>query len=115
MIYDTKTERFVSDLGDVSVDLRHPVSVAEGTVPFRVRNRPWRASMRSPTKIRVYDTNFNPVRTEDDAFDDYAVPHGFAPFNVQNIGGNLYVAYAQQLDFGQFLGEVSEQFRHVLA
>ena len=47
-------------------------------------------------KIRVYDTNFNPVRTEDDAFDDYAVPHGFAPFNVQNIGGNLYVTYAQQ-------------------
>jgi uncharacterized protein (TIGR03118 family) len=24
------------------------------------------------------------------------LPHGFAPFNVQNIGGNLYVAFAKQ-------------------
>jgi uncharacterized protein (TIGR03118 family) len=32
----------------------------------------------------------------DDAFEDEKIPHGFAPFNVQNIGGNLYVAFAQQ-------------------
>jgi hypothetical protein len=56
-------------------------------------------------KITVYDTNFNPVEvgeTEFDdkhgehAFEDEQIPKGFAPFNVQNIGGNLYVAYAKQ-------------------
>jgi uncharacterized protein (TIGR03118 family) len=30
------------------------------------------------------------------AFDDDHLPPGFAPFNIQNIGGNLYVAYAKQ-------------------
>jgi uncharacterized protein (TIGR03118 family) len=72
-------------------------------------------------KIAVYDTNFNPVKVgkhrfddEDDerAFDDDSIPKGFAPFNVQNIGNNLYVAYAQQnqaknfVNFGAGLGFV---------
>jgi uncharacterized protein (TIGR03118 family) len=29
-------------------------------------------------------------------FDDGALPPGFAPFNVQNIGGNIYVSFAKQ-------------------
>jgi len=29
-------------------------------------------------------------------FRDRHLPHGFAPFNIQNIGGKLYVAYAKQ-------------------
>jgi uncharacterized protein (TIGR03118 family) len=47
-------------------------------------------------KIRVYDSNFQPVEVDEDAFDDDHLPPGFAPFNIQNIGGNLYVAYAKQ-------------------
>jgi uncharacterized protein (TIGR03118 family) len=71
-------------------------------------------------KIVVYDTNFNPVefgkhalfgnhafseehgehafREEhgEHAFDDEDVPKGFVPFNVQNIGNNLCVTFAQQ-------------------
>jgi hypothetical protein len=39
----------------------------------------------------VYDTNFTPVEARG-AFEDDDIPKGFAPFNVQNIGGNLYVA-----------------------
>ena len=43
-------------------------------------------------RIRVYDANFQPIRMDDDdAFRDERIPRGFAPFNVQNIGGNLYV------------------------
>jgi uncharacterized protein (TIGR03118 family) len=63
-------------------------------------------------KIAVYDTNFNPVEVGENAFEDEQVPKGFAPFNVQNIGGNLYVAYAKQnqtktfVDFGAGLGFV---------
>ena len=29
-------------------------------------------------------------------FRDPNLPHGYAPFNIQNIGGRLYVAYAKQ-------------------
>jgi uncharacterized protein (TIGR03118 family) len=51
-------------------------------------------------KVEVYDTNFKPVHLgnprDDDAFDDDTVPRGFAPFNIQNIGGSLFVTYAQQ-------------------
>jgi uncharacterized protein (TIGR03118 family) len=47
-------------------------------------------------RVAVYDTNFHRISMEDDAFEDERIPHGFAPFNVQNIGGNLYVAFAKQ-------------------
>jgi uncharacterized protein (TIGR03118 family) len=47
-------------------------------------------------EIAVFDTNFKPVQLRRRAFEDERIPHGFAPFNIQNIGGNLYVAFAQQ-------------------
>jgi uncharacterized protein (TIGR03118 family) len=47
-------------------------------------------------RIHVYDTNFQRIYMGDDAFRDDRIPRGFAPFNVQNIGGNLYVAFAKQ-------------------
>jgi uncharacterized protein (TIGR03118 family) len=63
-------------------------------------------------KIKVYNTDFEPVNFGEDAFDDDRIPPGFTPFNVQNIGDNLYVAYAKQnqtktfVDFGAGLGFV---------
>jgi uncharacterized protein (TIGR03118 family) len=63
-------------------------------------------------KIKVYNTDFEPVKVGEDAFADDQLPPGFAPFNVQNIGGNLYIAYAKQnqtktfVDFGAGLGFV---------
>src|SRR6185437_10243428 len=67
-------------------------------------------------RVEVFDTSFNPVhlrgdRDDDDwggffdhdrgdngsgAFEDPRLPRGYAPFNVQNIGGNIYVAFAKQ-------------------
>jgi uncharacterized protein (TIGR03118 family) len=47
-------------------------------------------------KVEVYDTNFKRVRFDEDAFEAEGVPHGFAPFNVQNVGGTLFVTYAKQ-------------------
>jgi len=46
--------------------------------------------------IEVYDANWNPVSLGAGAFVDGTLPAGYAPFNVQNINGNIYVAYAQQ-------------------
>ena len=47
-------------------------------------------------RVEVYDTNFHRVRLDEDAFDDERIPEGFAPFNIQNIGGSLFVTYAKQ-------------------
>ncbi|HME13068.1 MAG TPA: TIGR03118 family protein [Candidatus Acidoferrum sp.] len=61
-------------------------------------------------RVEVYDSNFNRVKLSDDAFDPGGdgdhdgddsrsaqhVPRGFAPFNIQNIGGSLFVTYAKQ-------------------
>jgi uncharacterized protein (TIGR03118 family) len=63
-------------------------------------------------KIRVFDKNFHPVEISPNAFQDESLPENFVPFNVQNIGGNLYVAFAQQnqaknfVNFGGGLGTV---------
>jgi len=47
-------------------------------------------------RIAVYDSGFNRVHMGEDAFLDESIPNGYAPFNIQNIGGDLYVAFAQQ-------------------
>jgi uncharacterized protein (TIGR03118 family) len=67
-------------------------------------------------RVEVYDTTFKPVHLGEDAFDadgdcdheghgrrddhgdcdDERIPDGFAPFNIQNIGGSLFVTYAKQ-------------------
>jgi uncharacterized protein (TIGR03118 family) len=48
-------------------------------------------------RVRVYDSMFHRAMGFDgDAFDDDRLPHGYAPFNVQNIGGEMYVTFAKQ-------------------
>jgi uncharacterized protein (TIGR03118 family) len=46
-------------------------------------------------RIDVFDSNFNRVHLSG-SFSDDEIPPGFAPFNVQTLGGRLYVAYAKQ-------------------
>jgi uncharacterized protein (TIGR03118 family) len=52
-------------------------------------------------KIDVFDTNFAPT-TVAGGFADPGIPAGYGPFNIQNIGGKLYVAYAKQGPGGKF-------------
>ena len=47
-------------------------------------------------KVWVFDSKFHRIEMHGDAFEDHRLPHGYAPFNIQNIGGNLYVAFAKQ-------------------
>ncbi len=53
-------------------------------------------------KIEVYDVTFKPVTLATGAFTDPKIPAGYAPFNIQYLGGTtvvegkLYVTYAQQ-------------------
>jgi uncharacterized protein (TIGR03118 family) len=44
-------------------------------------------------RIDVYDSSFHPL-TLPGAFADPNLPAGYAPFNIQNINGSLYVTYA---------------------
>jgi len=46
-------------------------------------------------KIDVYDTAFHVV-TLAGTFSDPNIPASYSPFNIQSLGGNLYVTYAQQ-------------------
>jgi uncharacterized protein (TIGR03118 family) len=73
----------------------------------------------SQRRIDVFDASFNPAHLgghhdavmqnhrgddgdddddndHDRAFEDHRIPHDFAPFNVQNIGGDLYVTFAKR-------------------
>jgi len=45
--------------------------------------------------VKVYDANFHEIHLKGNAFRDER-HHGYAPFNIQNIGGNLYVAFAKR-------------------
>jgi uncharacterized protein (TIGR03118 family) len=46
-------------------------------------------------KIVAWDMNMKPVVV---GFVNGTIPSGFAPFNIQNVGGVLYVTYAAQSD-----------------
>jgi uncharacterized protein (TIGR03118 family) len=46
-------------------------------------------------KVDVFDGNFQPV-TIPGAFADPGLPAGFAPFDIQNVGGRILVSYAKQ-------------------
>jgi uncharacterized protein (TIGR03118 family) len=64
--------------------------------------------------VDVFDTNFVPAPAPPGAFTDPQIPAGYGPFNVQNIGGNIFVGFAKQDDAkedevaGRKLGFVDE-------
>jgi uncharacterized protein (TIGR03118 family) len=47
-------------------------------------------------RIDVFDSNFKQIRLPEWVLNDEELPRGFAPFNVQGIGRNIYVTYALQ-------------------
>ena len=54
-------------------------------------------------RVEVYDSAFKRVHLgdgdhdgDDDQFQDERIPHSFAPFGIQNVGGDLYVTYAKR-------------------
>jgi uncharacterized protein (TIGR03118 family) len=47
-----------------------------------------------PGRIDVFDSSFAPLNLGSGAFIDTSLPAGLVPFNVQDIGGDVYVTYA---------------------
>jgi uncharacterized protein (TIGR03118 family) len=52
------------------------------------------AANTSLGRIDVFDSSFNPVSLASGAFVDPSLPTRLVPFNVQDIGGDVYVVYA---------------------
>src|SRR6476661_8936721 len=47
-------------------------------------------------RVEAYDNTFTPVQLPGGLFVDPRIPSGYAPFNVEELGGKLYVSYAKQ-------------------
>ena len=47
-------------------------------------------------RVEVYNSSFVPVELPGGLFVDRHIPAGYAPFNVQELAGKLYVTYAEQ-------------------
>jgi len=64
----------------------------------------------STGKVEIYDDNF--IRTSSSGFVDTQLPPNYAPFGIQNVGGNIVVTFAHRLpgsddeDAGPGLGYV---------
>jgi uncharacterized protein (TIGR03118 family) len=72
------------------------------------------AADQANNKIDVYDGNFNPAKLAAGAFTDPAIPAGFAPFGIQDIGGVVYVAYASTSGAaGGFVDRFREDGTHI--
>jgi uncharacterized protein (TIGR03118 family) len=52
-------------------------------------------------RIDAFDQNFAPVHLPRGAFSDRTIPSDYAPFNVQNLGGKLFVTYAKVAPGGE--------------
>jgi uncharacterized protein (TIGR03118 family) len=46
-------------------------------------------------RVDVFDSSFDPVHSPG-AFVDPKIPHGYAPFGIQNVDGTIIVTYAKQ-------------------
>lgn len=107
---------FVAEDGTISGWNGGPMAVLKSTDPDAVYKGAAIATRRGVNylyvanfkerRIDVFDTNFHRVHWADDgsdehgeshegAFRDERLPKGFSPFNVQNIGGSLFVAFAK--------------------
>lgn len=47
-------------------------------------------------KVQVFNSTFGTTNTLTGNFTDPGLPSGYAPFGIKNLGGKIYVTYAQQ-------------------
>jgi uncharacterized protein (TIGR03118 family) len=86
----------VGAVGIIKVDNSAAGAVYKGLALFNSANANYLyAANFNSGKIDVFDGTYSPV-TLSGSFTDPAIPAGFAPFNIQNLGGKLFVTYAKQ-------------------
>jgi uncharacterized protein (TIGR03118 family) len=69
--------------------------LAIATDPTTHQTLLYAANFRSG-QVDVFGADFMPAKLPDGAFTDPNLPKGYAPFNVQALGGKIYVTYAKQ-------------------
>jgi uncharacterized protein (TIGR03118 family) len=65
------------------------------------QTRLYAANIVDGGSVDVFDSAFRPLRLGADAFVDPLLPKGLVPFNVQVLGGDLYVTYAPAGPFNE--------------
>jgi len=76
------------------IQVTTPGAVYTGLAINGAQTRLYAANAAGTGSVNVFDCTFAPVSLGDDAFVNPALPDGLVPFNAQEIGGNVYVAYA---------------------
>ena len=76
------------------IQVTTPGAVYTGLAINGAQTRLYAANDAGAGSVDVFDCTFAPVSLGNDAFVNPALPSGLVPFNVQEIGGNVYVAYA---------------------
>jgi uncharacterized protein (TIGR03118 family) len=76
------------------IQVTTPGAVYTGLAINGAQTRLYAANAAGTGSVDVFDSTFTPLSLGDDAFVNPALPAGLVPFNVQEIGGNVYVAYA---------------------
>jgi uncharacterized protein (TIGR03118 family) len=76
------------------IQVTTPGAVYTGLAINGAQTRLYAANSTPPGRIDVFDSSFGPVDLGSSAFVDPSLPAGLVPFNVQHIGGDIYVTYA---------------------
>ena len=84
--WDTGTTAFIQ--------VTTPGAVYTGLAINDAQTRLYAANGAGTGSIDVFDSSFAPLTVGHSRFVDPSLPAGLVPFNVQDIGGEIYVAYA---------------------
>jgi uncharacterized protein (TIGR03118 family) len=76
------------------IQVTTPGATFTGLAINGAQTRLYAANGAGTGSVDVFDSSFDPLNLGPDAFVNPALPAGLVPFNVRDIGGNIYVAYA---------------------
>jgi uncharacterized protein (TIGR03118 family) len=76
------------------IQVTTPGATYTGLAINGAQTRLYAANSAATGRVDVFDSSFNPVSLAASAFVNPALPDGLVPFNVRDIGGNVYVVYA---------------------
>jgi len=76
------------------IQVTTPGAIYTGLAINGAQTRLYAADDVPPGRIDVFDSSFGSVSLPAGAFVDPSLPAGLVPFNVQDIGGDVYVMYA---------------------
>jgi hypothetical protein len=80
------------------IQVTTPGAVYTGLAINGAQTRLYAADDAGSGSVDVFDSSFAPLILSSSAFLEPSLPSGLVPFNVQDIGGNVYVTYEMNPD-----------------